>query len=134
MPKVRATALHFLGGVAGWGFPYGGDSLANAPAAKVTVTYEGGKTEGLEFKNGVEFSDYRGHTELPGSAQAPLVERGKQVRVFRKALSQGGVIEKLMIESFDNQIAPVFVAITAENAEKGTAAPNSGLEAPKAGR
>jgi uncharacterized protein len=122
VPKVRATALHFLGGVAGWGFPYGGDSLANTPVAKVTVVYEGGKTEELLFKNAVEFSDYRGHTELPDSALVPLVEKGKQMRVFQKALSKGGVIEKLIIESFDNQIAPVFVAITAENAEKGAAA------------
>jgi putative membrane-bound dehydrogenase-like protein len=133
VPKVRATALHFLGGVAGWGFPYGGDSLANAPVAKVTVVYEGGETEELVFRNGVEFSDYRGHTELPGAALAPLVEKGKQMRVFQRPLSPGGVIAKLIIESFDNQIAPVFVAITAENSEKGTAALNSGLEAPKAG-
>ena len=131
VPKVRATALNFLGGVAGWGFPYGGARTVNMPAAKVTVVYEGGKTEDLVFKNGVEFSDYLGHSDIPGSFPTSLAVKGRQMRVFRKALSPGGIVEKLIIESFDNELAPVFVAITAENSDKGAPPPAYGLKEPK---
>lgn len=129
VPKVRATALHFLGGVAGWGFPYHAELLRDVPAAKVTIVYEGGKTETLEFKNGVEFVDYLGdrRLEVAGSVAAPVVMRGRRMHVFRKPLAQGGVIEKLVLESYDNAIAPVFAAITAEFSEPNAQPPSYGL-------
>ncbi|HEX8312478.1 MAG TPA: ThuA domain-containing protein, partial [Chthoniobacteraceae bacterium] len=120
VPKVQANALHFLGGVAGWGFPWGSADRTNAPAARVTIAYAGGKSEMLELKNGVEFADYMGHADVPGSVAAPLVDNHKQVRVFRKPLQIGGAIEKITIESADNFLAPVFAAITAEQANAGS--------------
>ncbi|MGV3532191.1 MAG: DUF7133 domain-containing protein, partial [Chthoniobacteraceae bacterium] len=113
---LRAKALHFLGGVGGWAFPYGGeDQHKGLPVAKVTVFFEGGEKEELVFKNGVEFADYIGDFNVPGSASAKeLVAGGHQVRAFSRPLSREGVINKLVIESFDNVVCPVFVAVTAE--------------------
>jgi uncharacterized protein len=118
---VNATAnrLHFLGGVAGWGFPCCGENKnENVPVAKVTVHFKDGAKKELELKNGVEFADYNGKYDVPGSREAQGLMRGGQVRWFTKELGREGQIEKLTIESFDNAVAPAFVAITAELGEK----------------
>src|SRR5690606_1179322 len=36
---------------------------------------------------------------------------------FAKSLKHGGLIQKLTLESFDNHVAPTFVAITAETGD-----------------
>jgi putative membrane-bound dehydrogenase-like protein len=120
--NVPAGKLHFLGGVGGWAYPYGGDRNANLPVAKVTVSYEDGKSDELVFKNGVEFADYNGDTDVPGSKAAPDLLLHGQVRWFTKALPTGGTIRKIVLESFNNQVAPTFVAITAEAAGEGSQA------------
>ncbi|HEY2341867.1 MAG TPA: ThuA domain-containing protein, partial [Chthoniobacteraceae bacterium] len=112
---VPAVALDFLGGVGGWAYPCCGDEKGEGlPAAKVTVIYEGGDREELLFKNGVEFADFIRPHDVPESKSAADLVNGEQVRVFRKTLAKGGIIDRLVIESFDNRIAPAFVAITAE--------------------
>lgn len=113
---LRASRLHFLGGVGGWAWPCCGENKnENLPAAKVTVHYADGQSEEITLKNGVEIVDYvNASYEVPGSKQVPdLVARG-QVRWFTKPLQRRGVIQRISLESFDNVIAPTFVAITAE--------------------
>ncbi len=113
--NLVASKLHFLGGVAGWGWPCCGDQKnENLPAAKVTVHYEGGESEEFVLKNGQELADYIGTDEVPGSKAVPdLMERG-QIRWFSRDLKKQAKIQKIVIESFDNQVAPTFVSITAE--------------------
>jgi putative membrane-bound dehydrogenase-like protein len=112
---AKANVLHFLGGVAGWGYPCCGDNKnENLPVAKVTVNYAGGESEELTFRNAVEFADYIGKYEVPGSREVPDVVRNGQLRWFSKPLQKNGTIEKITLESFNNAVAPVFVAITAE--------------------
>jgi uncharacterized protein len=111
---VAARRLHFLGGVAGWGWPYGGDNLKEKPAAKITLQFADGATELIDLKNGVELADYVGDIDVPGSKGLPgWVKRG-QVRWISKPVHRPGVIQKLVIESYDNEFAPTFFAITAE--------------------
>jgi putative membrane-bound dehydrogenase-like protein len=113
---VPARKLHFLSGVGGWAWPFGGaDSNKGLPVAKVTAHFADGATEELVFKNGVEFVDYISAShDAPGSERVrDLMERG-QVRWFSKPLQRAGMIQKLTIESYENAVAPVFVAITAE--------------------
>lgn len=120
---VPAQRLHFLGGVAGWGYPYGGDDLKGKPAARVTLYFSDGKTEEIVLKNGVEIADYIGDYDVPGSKGLPnWVKRG-QIRWFTRELQNSGVIDHLTIESYNNQFAPTFFGITAE---LGGAAPSSG--------
>ncbi len=121
---LPATKLHFLGGVAGWGFPGGKN---NEPAAKVLVHFAGGAIEEIVLRNGVEIADYIAHIDVPGSEALEnldqLLQQGRQVRYFVKALKQRGMVEKLTISSYGNEVAPTFVAITAELGEGGPALP-----------
>ncbi|HSH95315.1 MAG TPA: PVC-type heme-binding CxxCH protein, partial [Roseimicrobium sp.] len=110
-----AKQLHFLGNVAGWGFPINGGNL---PVLKVIVQYVGGKTEELVFKNGDEFADYIREVDVPASKLAPgLVGKGRQLRFASRKLSGAGVIEKLVFESYDNGVAPTTVAVTADSSD-----------------
>ncbi len=105
-----ASKLHFLGGVAGWGHPFN----ANAPAMKVTVKYADGQTEELVMKNGEEFADFIRVVDVPGSKLTQDIVKENQLRWYTKPLKRTAVIEKLIIESFANGLAPTTVAITAE--------------------
>ena len=121
---IAAAQLHFLGGVAGWGYPINPD----ADAAKVTVHFVGGAREVITMKNGREFADYNGRADVPGSKMLETLIRGRgQVRWFSKPVNNPAIIEKLTIESFNNGVAPVFFAVTADT-EKGA----SKAEAPAA--
>jgi putative membrane-bound dehydrogenase-like protein len=120
---LPVTKLHFLGGVAGWGYP-GGKS--NEPAAKVTVHFAGGATEEIILRNGVEIADYNARTDVPGSEALSDLDKvlngGKQVRYFVKPLTKRGLVEKLTLASYGNEVAPTFFGITAEVGDGGAAA------------
>jgi type 1 glutamine amidotransferase len=96
-------------------------------AAKVTVKYANNQTEEFLLKNGVEFADYNGTADVPGSKFVPnLVPGGRQVRSFSRDLKQTDqAIQSITLESFDNQVAPVFVAITAETGSSPNPASSS---------
>ncbi|MGI8967018.1 MAG: c-type cytochrome, partial [Limisphaerales bacterium] len=113
--NLKASRLHFLGGVGAWAWPWGGENKNKGlPVAKITIQYADNKTEEIILKNGVEIADYNGAADVPGSTAAPeIVERG-QVRWFTKTMTQKVAIQKIILESFDNSVAPTFVGITAE--------------------
>ena len=114
---IAAAQLHFLGGVAGWGHPLNPD----VDAAKVTVHFVGGAKEIITLKNGREFADYNGRADVPGSKMLESWVRGRgQIRWFSKPVSNPAVIEKLTIESFNNGVAPVFFAVTADTQKGAT--------------
>lgn len=111
---TRAVKLYLLGGVAGWGFPYGPPEGHSVPAARVTLHYADGATEETILRNGEQFADYVQPFEVPGSKAVPeLVTRG-QVRWFTLVPRRNDEIAKVVLESFDNHLAPVFVAMTAQ--------------------
>ena len=111
MPAAR---LHFLGGIGGWAWPMGGDDTKNIPVLKVVLHFANGGTEEMVFRNGVEFSDWVGPNDVPGSKGVPeLVSRG-QLRVFSKEVQRHDEIESISLESFDNRVAPTLIGITVE--------------------
>jgi putative membrane-bound dehydrogenase-like protein len=113
--NVKASRLHFLGGIGGWAWPYNGDRLKGMVVAKVTVTYAEGSSEVIELKNGIEFVDWiNPANEVPGSTKVPDLVGSGQVRSFTREL-KGGTISKITLESPDNQVAPVFFGITADS-------------------
>ena len=116
---IKASKLHVLGGVGGWAFPCcGNNKNENVPVAKITVHLEGADSEEIVLKNAVEFADYNGRYDVPGSTAIPdLVRGGGQVRYFTRTLRHPGTIQKITIQSMDNAVAPVFVALTAELGE-----------------
>ena len=121
--NVKASRLHFLGGVGGWAFPCCGDNKnENLPVAKITVKFAEGASEEFPIKNGVEIADYNGDYDVPGSKAVPGLVQGGQVRSFSRALKNKSAIQSISIESFNTAVAPTFVAITAETGEGGAVA------------
>src|SRR5262249_49295399 len=112
--NLMASRLHFLGGVGGWAWPFGGDDAKGLPAGAITVTHADGATEPWSLTNGVHIADYNGTRDVPGSKAAPgIVTRG-QVRTFSRDVNSKSPITKITLESMGNAVAPTFVAITAE--------------------
>jgi len=112
---ATAASLHFLGGVGGWAWPYGGDRLKDLPTLKVVVLFADGTREEFILKNGEHFADYNGRAAVPLSADAgDLVRRG-QLRYFGLNLSKKATLKQVVLESFDNDISPVTVAVTASS-------------------
>jgi type 1 glutamine amidotransferase len=117
---ATAASLHVLGGVGGWAWPYGGDAARGKPAMKVVVQFADGTAEEHVLKNGEHFADYNGHADVPMSADAGDFTRRGQLRYFALNLGKNAPLKKLVLESFDNDISPCTVAITA-SAEQATA-------------
>jgi putative membrane-bound dehydrogenase-like protein len=106
--------VHVLGGIAAWGFPCSRDSR---PILEWTWKYAGGGSETVVLRDGVEFADWIGRYDVPGSEWVEgLVREGGpgQVRRFALAPSRKEVIESIVLASFDNDMSPTFVALTAE--------------------
>ena len=124
---LPATKLHFLSGVAGWGFPAVDEEK---PVAKVTVHFAGGGTEEFVLRNRVEFADYIGRFDVPGSEALSnlddLLQQGRQLRYFARPLTKRGVVEKLTLSSYANDVAPTFVGLTAETGESAPAPGSAG--------
>ncbi len=110
---VTAASLHFLGGVGGWAWPTGGDAARGTPAMKVTVVFADGTSQEHVLKNGETFADTFGRAEVPLSADAGDFTRRGQVRYFAVNLGRRAALSKIVLESYDNDIVPVTVAITA---------------------
>jgi putative membrane-bound dehydrogenase-like protein len=121
-----ANRLHFLGGIAGWGFPFGGEGEV---VMSVTVHFADGQRETLQLKNGVEFADYIREVNVPGSKLTKGIVKANQLRWFTKELTRTGPIDRLTLESANTGVAPTTVAITAElgdpNAPKPAGAANA---------
>ena len=115
-----ANRLHVLGGIGGWAFPWEAERHKDKPVVKATIRYAGGDSEELIFKNGVEIADYIGsgnNFDVPGSKAVPGLVRSGQVRYFSKNLKKSAMIDRIELESFNNEIAPTFVGLTVEQAE-----------------
>ena len=116
-----ADRLHVLGGIGGWAFPWSGERLKDKPVVKATIRYASGDREELIFKNGVEIADYIGsgdNFDVSGSEAVPGLVRSGQVRYFSTDLKRSALINTIELESFNNEIAPTFVGLTVERAEK----------------
>ena len=121
----KANRLHFLGGIAGWGSK---EPVKGEPAMKVTVHYADGQQEELVATNGIEFADYIGRFDVPGSRYAPdLLRNNAQLRWYTKLLQKTGAITSIVMESFANGLAPTTLAVTAQWAEAGAPAPGAAV-------
>jgi len=112
---ATAASLHFLGGVGGWAWPVGGDSTRGTPAMKVVVYFADGTSEEHVLKNGEHFADSGTRADVPLSTDAGDFTRRGQLRYFALNLRRKGALSKIVLESFDNDIVPCTVAITASS-------------------
>ncbi|MBX3747393.1 MAG: ThuA domain-containing protein [Verrucomicrobiae bacterium] len=127
---LPVAKLHFLGGVAGWGYPLGEE---NKPVVRVVVHFAGGATEEFVLRNGVEFADYIRRVDVPGSEALEnldqLLMQGRQLRYFARTLSRPGRVERITLASYNNEVAPTFVALTVE-LQEGTGSGHAAAPAP----
>jgi putative heme-binding domain-containing protein len=123
--SATAASLHFLGGVAGWGWPFGGDKALGQPAMTVQVEFADGDKESIVLKNGEHFADYIGKAEVPLSDDAGDFTRRGQLRYFAINLKKKGALKKITLETSGSIVTPCTVAITAsmEPAKLGAAVP-----------
>ncbi|WP_395749279.1 PVC-type heme-binding CxxCH protein [Prosthecobacter sp.] len=123
--NATAASLHFLGGVAGWGWPFGGDKALGQPAMTVHVEFADGDKESILLKNGEHFADYIGKAEVPLSDDAGDFTRRGQLRYFALNLKKKGALKKITLETSGSIVTPCTVAITAsaEPAKLGGTAP-----------
>jgi putative membrane-bound dehydrogenase-like protein len=113
--KTSATAasLHFLGGVGGWAWPTGGDAARGKPVMKVTVTFADATSEEHVLNNGDVFADTFVRVDVPGSIDAGDFVRRGQLRYFALNLKKKAALSKIVLESYDTDVVPATVAITA---------------------
>ena len=109
--KVAAKAIHILGGVGGWAFPWVKDREASL---SITVHYQGGDSEVIALVNGEEIADYNGRHDVKGSTHAQGLVKAHQIRTVSKPLAKVGVIERITLASAGGAIAPLVAAITLE--------------------
>lgn len=118
---LPAAKLHLISGVGGWAYP-GGEK--DAVVLKLTLYYEDGKSQTFEFQNGKEFADYNGDINVPGSKAVPGLMAHGQVRQFSITPNRSNVkIKSLLLESLNNGVVPVVVAITVELPEASAKPP-----------
>jgi putative membrane-bound dehydrogenase-like protein len=110
---ATAASLHILGGVGGWAWPTGGDAARGKPAMKITVHFADGTTEEHVLNNGEHIADTFGRADVPLSVDAGDFTRRGQLRYVALNLRKKGALSKIVLESFDTDVVPATVAITA---------------------
>ncbi|MFT7669087.1 MAG: putative membrane-bound dehydrogenase-like protein [Planctomycetota bacterium] len=110
--------IHVLGGISAWGAPYFPDKK---PVISWTFNYADGTQEEVVLKDGVHFADWIRRSDVPDSKFVEgLLREGSwgQVRYFSIESSKPEAkVESLTLTSFDNRMAPTFLALTAESDE-----------------
>lgn len=107
----EAKAIHILGGVGGWNFPY---DDAKTVSMIVRLHYKGGESEDIELLNGVHIADYIRKVDVPGSEFAYMLG-GQQVRrVIVSPKKADAVIETIELVKGSDRSAPIVMAVTIE--------------------
>jgi uncharacterized protein len=126
--SATGASLHVLGGVGGWAWPVGGANAGGVPALKMTVQFADGTSEEHVLKNGEHIADAFDRATVPLSVDAGDFTRRGQVRYFAINLGKRGALSKVILESYDNDVVPVTVALTVGN--EPAAAPAGTGQAP----
>lgn len=108
--NAPAKAIHFLGGISGWGWPA---SEKGTTSVTVRIRYADGQVENHELKNGEHFADYIRRVDVPKSKFAFAV-RGQQVRYFAVFPKRLDKIESIDLVKGKDVTSPVIMAVTAE--------------------
>jgi uncharacterized protein len=108
--NTPAKAIHMLGGVGAWAYPFGD---RGTQSMIVRLKYEDGQQEDHELKNGIHIADYIRRVDVPQS-QFAFALRGQQIRylsITPKTIKSIKSIE--LIKGTDGTV-PVVMAVTIE--------------------
>jgi WD40 repeat protein len=118
---VPAAAVHLLGGVGAWGWPYAGNDDHPAPAEgavalTVRLRYADGTAEDHPLRHGVEYADWVHKDDLPGSKVAVELQGARYLRYLTVKCGRTDVpLERVEFVKEPNDIsAPLFVGLTVE--------------------
>ena len=103
-------AIHMLGGVGGWSFPYSRDETVSMV---VRIKYGDGEFEDHHLLNGQHFSDYINRTDVPKSEFA-FGLRNQQLRYLAVIPQRNIPINSVQLIKGPDKTAPVTMAITLE--------------------
>ena len=107
----KAKAIHILGGIGGWAAPYDNEKTVSMI---VRLTYDDGKTEDHELKNGVHIADYIRRVDVPESKFA-FALRQQQVRYLAITPKRpDAVIKTIDFVKGPDKTAPIVMAVTVE--------------------
>jgi len=109
--NAPAKAIHFLGGVAGWAFPYGEKGTVSMI---VRLHYADGTSEDHPLKNGEQMADYIRRVDVPGSKFAYQL-RGQQIRYLAVFPERKDSIKEIELVKGPDRTAPVVMAVTVES-------------------
>ncbi len=110
--KAPVKAIHMLGGVGGWSFPY---DRNQSVSVTVRFVYADGQTEDHDLKNGVHIADYIRRVDVPESEFA-FTLGDQQVRYLSIEPRRRAVIDQIELIKGDDQSAPIIMAVTVERA------------------
>jgi len=99
-----------LGGVAGWGSPYG---EKGSVSMIVRLRYADGQIEDHPLKNGEEMADYIRRVDVPGSKFAFQL-RGQQLRYLAVNPQRPDTIKEIELVKGPDATAPLVMAMTVE--------------------
>jgi putative heme-binding domain-containing protein len=108
----KAKAIHMLSGVSGWGALDG--NAQKTVSMIVRLTYDDGKTEDHELKNGVHFADYIRRVDVPESKFA-FALRSQQIRYLAVTPKRDAVIKTIELVKGPDRSAPIVMALTVES-------------------
>src|SRR4029453_994828 len=110
-PAAKAAAIHILGGIGGWAAPY---SQEKTVSLIVRLTYEGGKTQDHQLKNGAHIRDYIRRGDVPESKFA-FALRNQQVRYLAiEPRRHDAVVKTIDLVKGPDRTAPIVRAVTVE--------------------
>jgi len=106
---LPATRLHVLGAVGGWA------GVQGLPAQTVEIRFVSGRKQVVTHYAGRDFADYYPDgADVPGSKLAAGLVKNHHVRTLVIPVESTEVIDKLVLTSPGNTVAPTTVAITVE--------------------
>jgi hypothetical protein len=114
----RATKVHLLGMVAGWGYQGGspGSNESRTTSINVEINYSNGTKEVFELKNGEHFTDFTRILPIPGSVLVDTSMEGNPIRMLTLNLTKSRTIKNIQLSKGDGDITcPILFAITLED-------------------
>jgi uncharacterized protein len=111
----KAKAIHLLSGVSGWGAT--DENGPKTVSMIVRITYDDGKTEDHELKNGVHFADYIRRVDVPESKFA-FALRQQQLRYITVSVKRpDATVKTIEFVKGPDRTAPIVMALTVETPE-----------------
>ena len=114
-PRRRRSCIFWASSAVG-GIPWGGAVPRGIPGGEANSSFCGRTKRGIGSARRMARKSWIGtaRRRFAETKDARSGQAGPGVRWFTKSVQHPDVIQAIFLESFDNKIAPTFVAITAE--------------------